>query len=636
MLGWNKATRYYTSSCSINLFNLVQSGYETYFYELFINQTAGGLYPVPLMRRFFVLDTASGVLNGKAAVIRVPASIVFTIRKAPETGKIMLPIVDITYTERETSSIALQDQSVYSTPQISFSLAYEQDYAYMRQVLTILFSISLSAGVIYAFYIARLWNSRNLGPYDSIDIYVRGLHRVLLLSAKALTPKLQFIMRLLLSIAGALGPIIGVFVFVLCMYFFVFYKLQSVMFVCLPHASTDTSMLSLAIAAVTVAEIAYIVRTLIRQCTTHIFFVDWERSKGRIVSSGNDPSAAQLAPVSVWRGIFMANQWNMLQTFQRVQIEFTLIVLLVLLEGLKLRNLAAPRPGFSDLSVDTPNPFLLLAVDCLCWLCLVVVQRAFHFLLFGRFYRNKLLQFIDLLSLANISLLIFDSPCHGYYIHGRSVHSYADTNMEELCNFLRKEENDMVPRRGLQDTNHQSFEVFVTLKMRSTFDKIFDQTTVQQPEVQRLNRMVNRLTVGEVRGGVLGDPIKPAADVQIQQYRQVNKFLRSFIDQNLKELPYAIREKTYFEQFVTSPDPSEGNVFFRSELGFAQTLLYGAESHMVLAYAYLFSYVDISCDSPALAAFVVWITHTALCFIRRHFGEINVSKKTLLDWKFLV
>eukprot|EP00842_Homolaphlyctis_polyrhiza_P006914 jgi/Hompol1/811/HPOL_004515-RA len=122
----------------------------------------------------------------------------------------------------------------------------------------------------------------------------------------------------------------------------------------------------------------------------------------------------------------------------------------------------------------------------------------------------------------------------------------------------------------------------------------------------------------------------------LKQYKQVNKFLKSFIDQNLKELPYTIRQKTYFERFLTSPDPSEGNVFFHNEIGFAQTLLYGIEFHMLLAYTFLFAYIDIQSGSPTIAAMVVWILHSVICFVRRHFGEINMSKKTLLDWKFLV
>ena len=59
---------------------------------------------------------------------------------------------------------------------------------------------------------------------------------------------------------------------------------------------------------------------------------------------------------------------------------------------------------------------------------------------YERFYRHPLLQFVDLCSVSNVSILLFDEPSHGYYIHGRSVHSYADTDMAELFHQLKKEE----------------------------------------------------------------------------------------------------------------------------------------------------------------------------------------------------
>jgi hypothetical protein len=48
-----------------------------------------------------------------------------------------------------------------------------------------------------------------------------------------------------------------------------------------------------------------------KQSSIDIFVIDWERSKGKLVSSQNEKPTQ--ASVSVWRSIFMANQWNALQ-----------------------------------------------------------------------------------------------------------------------------------------------------------------------------------------------------------------------------------------------------------------------------------------------------------------------------------
>lgn len=51
-----------------------------------------------------------------------------------------------------------------------------------------------------------------------------------------------------------------------------------------------------------------------------------------------------------------------------------------------------------------------------------------------------MLQYIDALTVCNISLFIMDEPCHGYYVHGQSPHGFADTDRKELNTNLAKEE----------------------------------------------------------------------------------------------------------------------------------------------------------------------------------------------------
>lgn len=86
---------------------------------------------------------------------------------------------------------------------------------------------------------------------------------------------------------------------------------------------------------------------------------------------------------------------------------------------------------------------------------------------YAHFVEDKIRQFVDLCSVSNvssghcmkpffsvfmawiniffvfvsvqISVFILSYRCFGYYIHGRSVHGHADTNMEEMNNNLRRE-----------------------------------------------------------------------------------------------------------------------------------------------------------------------------------------------------
>jgi meckelin len=93
---------------------------------------------------------------------------------------------------------------------------------------------------------------------------------------------------------------------------------------------------------------------------------------------------------------------------------------------------------------------------------------------YQRFIANKILNFIDLCSVSNISVFILDENHHGYYIHGRSPHGMTDVNMKEiLINFYR-EKNQMSGTRGLQDnSNEQIFIMKINRSFRKQYELLF-------------------------------------------------------------------------------------------------------------------------------------------------------------------
>ena len=62
------------------------------------------------------------------------------------------------------------------------------------------------------------------------------------------------------------------------------------------------------------------------------------------------------------------------------------------------------------------------------------------FLIYERFLSHKLRQFVDLCSVSNVSVFILSRKLFGYYIHGKSVHGNADTDMRRLNANLKKEQ----------------------------------------------------------------------------------------------------------------------------------------------------------------------------------------------------
>lgn len=77
-------------------------------------------------------------------------------------------------------------------------------------------------------------------------------------------------------------------------------------------------------------------------------------------------------------------------------------------------------------------------------------------------------------------------------------------------------------------------------------------------------------------------------------------------------------------------------MFYHEPVGFTKLFLHGIEFHILSGYIALFAYVDYISGSSVLAAAAIWILDIFLTSIRQHFGVVNLSKKTLLDPKFLL
>ena len=69
-----------------------------------------------------------------------------------------------------------------------------------------------------------------------------------------------------------------------------------------------------------------------------------------------------------------------------------------------------------------------------------VAQWIFYTFIYERFIEDRVRNYVDLCSMSNVSVFILENSQFGYYIHGRSVHGRADTDMKEMHENLRREE----------------------------------------------------------------------------------------------------------------------------------------------------------------------------------------------------
>ncbi|ORY52362.1 hypothetical protein BCR33DRAFT_316184 [Rhizoclosmatium globosum] len=591
-----------------------QYGYDFYY--------AGNTFT----RRFFLIDNISGVSNGNLKVIRVPTSISFRITQAtgssatsgnaPTTGtagKIYMPVMDIQYAERTVDGyIDPSDNSVYASPRFNFKVQYVMSMADFWAQMQIFFSLTTAGVLLAAIYRTLQWSKRNTVAGESIDA--------------------QIIVQSVVNICGCAGSTYFWYLGLLSCYWFVFYKGQSALYLLIPTEAHDIYIFTTTLAVTTVTQSIYLAVRIYSQCKVNIFFFD---GKNRVDGS-SIPRKTHILRKSSTRQYLANNLYGepmeIASVYEKVSIEFQLVWMYFALDGMAWQYAATAQPNIHDLSPGPRNPVLIFAVDFLVWIFLIALQMLFRYLVYDRFYRDRFLQYADLLSVSNISLIVFDEKRHGYYVHGRSVHQLSDTCITELNESLRKEEADMVPARGLDQSDHQVFEIFVTPEVRSTYDKIYGVVVSADPfsQMRQANMRLNAAARTNRK-------MKPADAASITAYQTVNKFLCSFFDKNFKEFNYSTRDKTYLEKlFGATPDTFQGSVFLHDPLSFKQVLLRGLEPAILICYALIFICIDISANSVPAAALSIYIIDSILVFARSHFGEQNLSTKTLLDWKFLV
>ena len=196
---------------------------------------------------------------------------------------------------------------------------------------------------------------------------------------------------------------------------------------------------------------------IFEQCNVNVFLMDWEKSRGKLLNGNNDEQERP-APVSLWRLVVLTNEYCDLQVcFCRGIRMLTLKDLSTCQPGIHsaICILYSSRPWCSkccspcplDISdggrhgESVPSSRHQCVYMGVCFGCSGTFLIEFYrVLIHDRHFGHKLYNFVDMLSMANISFFLLDERFHGFYVHGRSVHPHADTDMQEMSVNLKREE----------------------------------------------------------------------------------------------------------------------------------------------------------------------------------------------------
>ncbi|XP_050441568.1 meckelin [Adelges cooleyi] len=608
---------------------------EPIFYDLYLEYEEGNkkmLYSVPLLvknikvgttypntgkdisqwlltRRMFLVDKFSGVPAVKAqgfpAVVqylKFAKLVIQAQREVENEGNILPPFMVLEYGQATNENISL-DVPLPVTFTVEFYM--ENDALHYVDM-----SLAILSGCVFIWSCIHTWSESKRCGRMAIDLWTVG----------------QFMITCCSHFANMIFAVCAL----LALYTLLFYKAQSVVYTLLPSQDLE-SIVDRYIVLAFLLKTVELLRLIWKQTSVDIFLVDWE--KPRIVPNQKPNGATattQKQTVSIWRSYFVANEWAEIQTKRKISLPVQLLLTVLLFKIYGFENWATAEPDVH--LVRTPyrpiSQLLALAMLVAIFSTVYTVQWLVTVGIYERYIKNCIQQFVDVCSLANVSVFILSSEYFGYYIHGRSAHGFSDTDMESLIGQLQKEEDNMVRHRGLvPGTEKQTFEMTIPSSLRTYYRRVMAPLNgIQSKQISGSSFRIKRVDKTDmVRIG--------------QAYNNMNKFLAAFLDHALKDLDYEIREKTFVEKLlgIEYSDPSDKGVFFIDDgHSFDKVIFYGNECTLVIFDVMMLSFFFVVTGDIILAGILTAFVVKIISVIRTQLGKTNLAKKTLIDERFLI
>ena len=129
--------------------------------------------------------------------------------------------------------------------------------------------------------------------------------------------------------------------------------------------------------------------------------------------------------------------------------------------------------------------------------------------------------------------------------------------------------------------------------------------------------------------------------MRVHAYNTLNRFLSAFIDHSLRDLDYLVRDKLLFEHILNmelkEPPPPDKAIFYNDDSrSFNSILLHGNEWTLMFFDLMMFALVDSIAEDFVLAGITTYLLTKALIILRDKFGRNNLTRKTLVDGRFLI
>ncbi|CAF1347685.1 unnamed protein product [Rotaria magnacalcarata] len=614
----------YQKTCSIRADALWNATlYETAFFDpylLFTKSNSDYMLPTPVVlrnyitdtaatpnqnndesqwvyhRRFFLVDRISGVINNNELTnIHYAKSITILNTLSNGGAYFQPPVIVIQY-----EALSLTDIGKGTIVEVTFETQYRMNLDGHIQAIWIAIGVLSGLGIIFALIQTIVWYSR--AGKQTVDLEIIG--------------------KFVLFLINILGSIFFIVMAGVSLWWLIFFKREGSVFLVLPSTSQQASFTALIIIAF-ILKTFDIMQLIIRQAGIDIFFIDWEK-----------PRTGDTNNVSIWRTIFVANEYSEIQTFRRVSVTLLLLSVLFFLKVINLENVATAQPVtilFPTSADYTPgyNGILRVGIAFSMWLACAVFQYLIYIIFYQRFIEDKIINFIDLCSVSNISIFILSDKHYGYYIHGRSPNGISDVNLKDMLINLERESSATIGKRGLEvGSDDQFFIVKIDRVFRSQYDRLI--RNYEHRILSRVNKKDKERTSG----------------VLLTSYKNLNEFFCAFIDHSLPTYNYVVRQRWLLEKILNfefsnsvkrsaSPNEAECIFYIDADRNFAKTLFAGYENSLFMWNMATFLFVDYFAFNYILAAVITYLLNSIAGSARTLLGQKNLSKKALIPTNFL-
>lgn len=264
-----------------------------------------------------------------------------------------------------------------------------------------------------------------------------------------MTAKCQYaIVKFFIVLLHTFSSLFFWFLVILAGYWFVFFKLQERVYLLLPdvdHSSPLYFSFDVIFGLVLATKlVSLIYKIYFEQCSFDIYIIDWEKPKSRR-GTKNDMQSG----VNAWRGLLLLNEFNELQTYKIISLEFTLIAYAFFMEGLGWRYLSTNNPNLDTTVQNSPENYVInFFVTAMVMYGIGIAQYIVRYAV-KLWVPLPIEDFTDICAICNVSVLMFDNEFKGYYIHGRSPYGQAEVSSSDLIRSLEYESTGQAQQRGL-------------------------------------------------------------------------------------------------------------------------------------------------------------------------------------------